>query len=658
MKKLSIFSLIRLGLDQAANDELLRRFNNYKNLDQKNNSSCDEFISMIEKHIYDNASIELKNLEELSRYITIDDFENYEERIIAIANNKIFIDFMTYCLKESMTYHFTYILLLLCNFTNFNKKNNEFNQVIKFFTTSIFFCYVALNVFKGSDEYPSLHHNVHYLFSNKSDESLNFYLDYPNEEDNSLYFDLTHNKIKQSYHLTLTSKDIKNEERARFIHLLQKHNNELLTYKQVKSFIRDFDNFFSEGYNVMTAVQIFKDTVSDNLDTYKFIIEFIMTLFARCKNFHSLAFSLCCIDFIVYKKEFHRLYKDIESFAHLESLTPFCLIALQKLPNFQAILRRLFKLDSIYIKLPILNFININEEANFKLIVDNLDHPLLFNGFYENIVSYSDLDKKLINPNLTTKEVNRIATFISYYSSDSSTNGLINYPNILDLLSSFYKNYYHQIHNKHFFNVALLNLFDDEKSKTISSLVFNNIIYEDEITYIDEQLTMDDFNISEIKLMMEYFDYHNDEFIMILISKNPSKYLRLITCLSDELVINRCLRLLDASFCTDSSHLDITSIPDDYTKKHSTYEAANMCILSESLSLVPVLYSNLYKIGINYFEEEIRFLFYSNILALKEFISIDDDIIENLEINYQNEKSKKNKNILSKILDFKKINIC
>ena len=30
MKKLSIFSLIRLGVDENAKDELLRRFNNYK----------------------------------------------------------------------------------------------------------------------------------------------------------------------------------------------------------------------------------------------------------------------------------------------------------------------------------------------------------------------------------------------------------------------------------------------------------------------------------------------------------------------------------------------------------------------------------------------------------------------------------------------------
>ena len=254
-----------------------------------------------------------------------------------------------------------------------------------------------------------------------------------------------------------------------------------------------------------------------------------------------------------------------------------------------------------------------------------------------------------------------IAKFISYYGVDCSTQGLANYPNIYSLLETFYLNNYLNIDEKHFFNISLLNIFDNtdnEASNKVSSLIFQNIIYEDEITYIDEQLLSENFNIAEIKLMMDYFDYYYDDKIIELINKDPIKYLRLLTCLSNDVAINKCLRLLNDSLTINNSHLDISNVPDDYIKKTTTCEAANMCILCEGLALVPVMHSNLYKIGINYFEDEIRHLFYVNLLALKEIITLDNDIIDNLEINFQNEKNEKNKDILSKILDFKPINIC
>ena len=299
MKKLSIFSLIRLGNEEEAKKELLRRFNNYKTTSSKNASSlCDELVLLLENIVYNNQEVDLKVLEELTQNLTIDELEYYEEQIIALANNKNFLTFAINALKEAMTYQLTYILLLICNFVNYNKKNKEFIQVIKFFTTSVFFCHVSLSILKDSEEYPYLHHNVHYLFDRNDDGSFQFYLDYPNENDRSLYYDLIHNNQKEA-HYVLNHNPINNEAKERFIHLLNKHNNDLLTYNQVKSFIRDFDNFFSSQYNVMEAIQIFKNLVSDKLETYKYIIEFIMTLLTRCKQLHTLAVSLCCIDFIV-----------------------------------------------------------------------------------------------------------------------------------------------------------------------------------------------------------------------------------------------------------------------------------------------------------------------------------------------------------------------
>lgn len=661
MKKLSIFSLIRLGNEEEAKKELLRRFNNYKTTSSKNASSlCDEVVLLLENIVYNNQEVDLKVLEELTQNLTIDELEYYEEQIIALANNKNFLTFAINALKESMTYQFTYIMLLICNFVSYNKKNKEFIQVIKFYTTSVFFCHVSLSILKDSEEYPYLHHNVHYLFDRNDDGSFQFYLDYPNENDRSLYYDLIHNNQKEA-HYVLNHNPINNEEKNRFIHLLNKHNNDLLTYNQVKSFIRDFDNFFSSHYNVMEAIQIFKNLVSDNLETYKYIIEFIMTLLTRCKQLHTLAFSLCCIDFIVYKKDFSRLYKEIELLAHNEALTPYCLIALQKLPNFQAILRRLFKLDSIFIKIPVLNFIDSKEEPNFKLIVDSIDQPFLLNMFLENILSYCELDKRLTNSNLTKAEINRVSKFISYYCSDCPSNGIIHYPNFASLLETFYQNHYQNIEHPHFLNNALLNSFDnldDENSKKVCSIVFDKIIYEDELTYIDEQLITPNFNVNEMRVMMNYLDYHRDDVLLDLILSNPKKYLKLLLNLSDGMVIEQCLNSLNKHFTINESHLDILKIPEDYHTKETNIEASNLCIICSALSMVPIYFSKLYALGINYFEDEIRYLYYENILSLSEEITLDNSLVDNLELNFRNEKSKRNKNILSKILKFKKINVC
>lgn len=660
MKNLSIFSLIRISNDEKAKNELLKRFNLYKNNSfEISLKLAKEFIDKLENIVYQKEEFELSNLEELSQYFSINDAEKYKERLIALVHNENYIDFASYCLKESMTFCFTYLILILCGYLTYNKKKKEFNQILKYYTTSIFFSYIALNLLKDSIDYPYLYHESYYTF-NKDKDLIDFYLDYPNNDIPSLIYKLLKDPSIEIAHHTLAKKSFDNSSKSRFINLIKKHNNTLQTHKEIKSLIRDFDNFFTNEYDIMTAVNIFKDEAKDDLDSYPNIIEFIFTLFTRCNNYHTLAFSICCLDFIVYRKDFRRLYKTLESLAHFEALTPYCLFALQKLPNFQPILRRLLKCDSIYIKLPILDYLDIKDDSNFKILIDNIEHQHFYNIYLDNILTYCDFNEKLTNENLTIEEINRISKFICYYNFYSQSLNILNYTNIHSLLITFINNHYERIINKHFFNVSILDMFDDnndKKSKELCSLILKNINYEDELNYIDEQFENKNINLEEIAVLLSYYKYDKDEEILNLLNEDINKYTNLISSLNDERNIIKALEILDKKFIIPKTHLIINKFPIDYSTNKTSNESISLFFIYSALNKIPLYYHNLYKYGINYFEENIRYLFYENLQTILEVAPIDEEMINNLEINYQNETNKKNKETLEKIIQFKKINI-
>lgn len=660
MEKLSIFSLIRLKKEKSAEKELIRRYKEYENTPSliTKSSTINHFFKTLTNHINTKKLISIKIMEYFSSKIVISAFEEYEDKLFLLAKNDFFIEIICHILKESISFSCTYFSIFLANFIHYNIKNIEFNEIIKTYCSSIFFSYISLNILSKSEEYPLLHHNSYYTFTKKNERTLNFYLDFPNEFDSSIYYKLLNSYPVKNSHLVLKINLISNEEINVFISLLRKHNNSLTTYKQIKDFINDFDNFFLKNTDIITLINVFKDEVLKNTDQYNYIVDFILTLLTRCQNLVTLNFAITCLDFLIYSKSFSRLYKDLEFLAQYESLTASCLTALQKTKNFQAIIRRLFKIDSSYIKFPIMNIIDLSNKLNFRLVIQSIDHPIIQNVFLDKILSNCQLDKLLMSTNLTKKEINELAIFISYYCYYCSNNKLVNYPNIDALIYDFYSNYYNQINISHFFNTALLSLFDTNSKYTKTpNLILANIIYEDELTYIEEQLNNKNFCIEEISLMIEYFNYNQYDRIIELIEENPSKYFKLLSCIDNKLVLEQCLTSIDKKIFIKDNHLSIDKMPLDYSSKETFIEENYLGLLCNLIGEFPICYPNIYKVGINYFQKDVRYCYYENLLNLLSLNALDYDILKEIENNSYIETDEDILSTINKILNYKKIQI-
>lgn len=638
MIKLSIFSLIRLN-NQEANNELIQRYDTYKNQTPLvgTKTKLKNIFKNIINYLDENKNIQIDEWEEYAKYFDLNNMSEFSNEITLIASKNFFQSFICYTIKESYSFNGLYLAIFLANFVKYNNNDLDFIETMKVLTTNIFCAFQSLYVLKDTNEYSYLHHNVYYNFVPQQNTTLvDFFIDYPDENDQSLFYIF---KQKENYSFPRKSykSSITNNDKKIFEQLIDKHNNILESYKQVTECLTDFESFFSRHNNILDLVEIYRKKIIANFDNYPYITNFVLTLLTQTKEINCFCFALTCLDFFDYEKDFVRLYKIVESFLIYPYLTPFCLIALRNLNNYQQIIRKSFNNSSQETEFILLSHLDFTNEENFKFLIKNINHPLIKNMFLESIYQFNIKDK-INDLSLNEELINDISTLLI---KTSLLNPLI-FNQIQDydkLIIKFYNNFYEKIKDKHYLNNVLYYTFERRstpKDKKIFNYISKKIIYEDELTYIDEQLFNPNMNVEEIAFLINYYDYVNIEQAIKMIKSNPKKYLKLMYAFKNDVAtLEELLDYLDNSYKINNNHLDTFN----YQEKLSIKEIDELIDIISLLTLTPYIYLSLYKIGLKYYFSSIRALFYTNICNLVEQnYYIDDELIEIIRINQQYEK--------------------
>lgn len=179
---------------------------------------------------------------------------------------------------------------------------------------------------------------INHIYKNNIQNNLvDFYLDYPDETDTSLYYALIHNK-------NVNLPQIKNEDefdQETFLNLIKKYTTSLDDFNTEKNCIIDFDKFFKNKPNIIMYLNLLVDMELD-IDKLN-LSKLILILFSRTNNFNTLKFAITFSRQFKINKFFNRLFKDIESLALNSYLTASCFIALSNHNNSNAIYRKIAK---------------------------------------------------------------------------------------------------------------------------------------------------------------------------------------------------------------------------------------------------------------------------------------------------------------------------
>lgn len=676
MNCLSIFSLIRLSSEKINQNELFNRYKIYKQKEalfsSMNNHQQDDklFINFILNGFDDETQYQynvdfLDSREnEFSILLLIKQF-NDEEVKSSITNDKM-INYICYCLKNGKTFSTIYIFMFLLRFLSYKKSNQELIEILKYYSQSVFFSMMSLSFLKDDPEYQILKHNYYYNnITNDIDNNFNFYLNYPDVETPSIYYNL----LKLSNQSDCSSKASKyfkpkgkkhNFDKNIFHNLLVSHLCNLNIYENIMQLITDFDNYFynlsdineETNYFIKEYRHIFKNQ-SDFA-----IISFVLTLFTRCQNIHTFEFALGICNIFSYNKENKNFFHIIEKFTQYDKLLPYCISILSAHPYFQTIVYRIIKKSNSVNKEYLLNYLDYKIKKNYELLKKlSLSNELAF-ILPSKIMKRIDIISLINKPAITSSDCQFIKKLILESLTNSTYKDICKEINLYEILKIFYEKLIDtKITEAHFESMVILTLLENgyfgEDSKKIQDLMSEKVIYEDEISFIDESISSSKYSSLEISSLMSYYKYCPLNEVIKRFRKKPNKNIALLICIKyfgEEQDINTCLAYLENKFIFNEKFTYLANT-DNLDKDQLAEESMELSIISSILIESKEYYPNIYYYGLQYVIPSIRLSFYASLDKLCEQATIDDPkLIALIEDNYSHEKEKAILKLMENIL--------
>lgn len=655
---LSIYTLLTTNTAQA-NEELKLRYQKYKELE-----SCPLIIKNSTIDMFYKKFLIALNTKELN----IAEFENFAEKItnpseqlssylkdlIDHFQQQSFYELITELLTQCHNFSSIYLIMYFLYFTEFKEYPKKLKSIIRFFSQVIYFSNHALFLIKDEKDYPRLYHQAYYSFKNQRN-FFDFFLEYPNENIPSLYFNLM-NDIKPQIKEPQKKPSSTNIEK--FVSLIENSLINLSSFSQTNKYIKDFDNFFISQNDVIPYVDVLGDVINQKKLSQENIVELVLLLFTRCQTYGTLKFSLVFFNFLNPSKAQKNLIKSIEYLAKYPELTKYCCIGLTNNDKNQIILRRIFKKNSFNVRQETLTFFDLTINENILLIMKHLSALPINDSYIVHFLNSANISSLIDNSSLTQKEIDLLSIFLVKCLL-SLNEEIMKNKNLSLYIKEFYLHYHQQITRIHLFNIAVLKTFANRNTpldKEIFALINKNIIYEDDLTYIDEQLENSKFDIDEICLMMEYYDYFPKDKLKNLFFQDYKNYFPFILYFDyeeDHVSIDEIMHFLDKKYVIDKKYLIRNERLPEKDLAKSIDDSFFLMIIADLLSYSYQYYPHLYEMGLSYYDPNIRKLFYKNILSIYQNNFANENILNTIINNINLEK---NKDILKQVDNFFKAN--
>lgn len=645
----SIFSLLKDLDNTNSQKELEKRYNDYSLLE-----NCNQVFKESSVRVFLNKFFKMVN----DKNINVEFFENYSEKIIFpfsildsfqdrmsdIVSQTNFIESLIELFKKCHTFSSIYLTFYFAYFISKERINAELKNLMMIFAKSIFFSYHAIYLLRYEKNYPQLHHETYYKFKSKNKSLVNFYREFPDRFDSSLYYDLLNNNYypeqKNSF------RDFCLEEQEKFIKILSKYANakDFESYNTTINCIKEFDDFFNEQNNCVTYVDLLFDELQSNDDSQTRYVEIILLLLTRSKSYSTIKFAISLIHFFTFSNEYKKeLFDDLENLARYKELTRYCCFSLKIADNSQVIFRRMFRKYAPSIKLELLEFLDLSDKKNFFLAIEKTSKiaPRINSLVY--LLTNSNISK-IVNSSLTQKEIDLISAFLSRCLIYNSKKIIPEFNDFPFVIKDFYNNYYDKITNIHLLNIAILEYYVSPSNtieKEIVNFINNKIVYEDELTYIDECLAKKDFNIDEISIMMNYYHYYSSQTIKQLIFENYHKFFPLVLNLdieNDENDIDEILNFMEQNFIINKKYLSIEN--SDLYKEKNCQECYFLILILDLLSVTFCYVPKIFSYGLTIFDSKIRFAYYNHLIGLYS-LTRDNNVFDMIEYYSKSETNEK-----------------
>ena len=596
-------------------------------LKQDSKKNIESPLKRIINRYIENDVFNLKELENL-----IDDsnftFSYLNVNNFPINDNK-FIDLLFKILKEGINLATIYLALYFLYFVDFKNISPQNKKILITYSYHYYTYSHVLFILRNDKHYSKYHYNAYY----KNNEKINlvdFYLDYPDEIDCSLYYNLIHNK-------KVNIPQINNEDdfdQDTFIDLINKYIDKLDNFDNEKNCIIDFDNFFKNKPNIILYLNILVE-LDDQINKLN-LSKLILILFSRSNNYNTLKFAITFSRQFKINKYFKRLFNDIESLALNPYLTNSCFIALSNHTNSNTIYRKIAKKLNIDTVRNVLLFLDPSDKQNIHFILNKIN-PL---SFSENYVDYLVENCNLFNliNTCSIKDLNHFVDLIIRYYMFNEDNTIENLDKIISII---YNDNYNNIKNIHFLTTTLLKTFsqrNDSISKKVTNIINSKTNYDDEITYIDNCLSSGNFDIEEMLAMMTYYEYTPLDLLKYYIFKNPDLYFTFIPFFYNK---------------ADNSIMEILDMYEDLCVNKDFPLNDNplfLTVIADLLYLSNKYFKNLYNLGLSFYDSKIRFKFFRSIINIYNIEFSNEIILEVINKFYEKETDENILNYLDECL--------
>ena len=569
MEKLSVYSLVRLR-SQEAERELIIRYKEYveKLEDVKVNEKTLSYFFNTLKDLLSSEGCLIDKFEKLSSIVNVNLLtnENIDEELSNILGETTSREKLLDYLKDVKTIASVYLILFLLLYVNYDNDKRMKVMLLDFSKISYFsvLAIVPLNLDK---EYNRYYYEAYHAAFWKTDikNLAKYYFNYPNSNyQSALYRCLNNEKINKEI---LAARFVNDDEKEELLFLIRKHNKSLLGYDEIKECVNDFDNYFKRVKDDKSLINVFVKEVGDNYNKYQNVVEFIMTLICFSFEVDTLAFGLSLSRVFNYDKDNELFYKKVEALANIPYLSYYAMCTLQNHPKYQKICYRLAENENQYVSLLAMENFDLSIKKNLNFIIKKMKDLNIAHYLGPVIVKKIDLFEFMDKENISKKEIEFIKNCLCGTLLDG-TYPILNINDRVLLIERFYNKFVKtQNVDAHYLNMLLLLYCDtckdesEENKAKINEIVLSNMIFEDEICYIDECLDNQDIDCEMVAQLMEFHQIFPVMKLKELVYSDPNKYLRFILTLlmidNDEDFVDECVNLIDQNLKVSPHHLKI-----------------------------------------------------------------------------------------------------
>lgn len=660
MKNLSVFSLIRISNeDVGAKKELKERYDIYKQrescLTSENINPVDYFrvIDLIDNGVKNTSNFKdsIERLDDESSFSILQFLKKITDKDIEkIVLNNCMKDYLCYGLLNAKSFTTIYIFLYFANYVDYSNENAELNEILKIYSQNVFFSLHALSLLKQDEDYPRLKHNFYYKnVEHNLNKGFDFYLEYPDVETPSLYFYLrkyVDDQEKANKFLIVYDED--NFDKTALESLIEKYLVNLEDFDVVLNLIQDFDEYFIKNGNVKEAVRLFFK-IAEKCDGKKgdYACELILTLYTRCYYIKTLQFAISLTRAFRYRHCLKKLYNSLKDLCTYEVLFNYCYYALELHPHIQPILNWIGEFSNNYVKSMVVEHLDLSIKRNYCFVRDEV--VMVFPLTIIRKINIFDLMKKQKLNYKDVSFINNIVYGVLFLCNYDEVSKVLN---IDELFDAYFNEFLlrNDIDN-HFIKVFLLNACDDSANANviykdkIKKLIMSRLIYEDEVTYLDDIIRKKIRSPEELSRMLEYYNHYPEKEVIKCFKKSPFLRTALLFNIKEHSSFEtfcNCLFILNDDMNVPRDFLGVKEV-----NNHDELDSVTLryvLIMEEIVSVlsnIVYLFPKIYRVGIQFFFLGVRKEFYKNLVKINEKEPIDDQkILSVIESNYSLEKDK------------------